>query len=155
MTLFFLCYRVKPDMQCKTTHLRGIKELPVFAQPSKMLTTDKAIGVLLFSGLAEESICSRVPVSVDINSVFVVDLNKLSSAKDIHCDDMGVWTWGGSNKRWVCVDECGVVEFVPKKDEKPMGKDCYKVWKRYYSLKVSPDVKKLIIVLEGTVCMCL
>ena len=150
MTLFLYC-RVKPEVLCKTTHLHDIKELPIFAQPSKMLTTEKAIGVLLFSGLTEELICSRVPFSVDINSVFVVDLNQLSSAKDINCDDMGVWTWGGSNKRCVCVDEYGLVEFVHKKDEKPMSKDCYKVWKRYYSLKVSPDVKKLILMLEGTV----
>jgi len=45
--------------------------------------------MLLFSGLTEESICSRPPVSVDINAVFVVDLNKLSSPKDVVCDDMG------------------------------------------------------------------
>ena len=115
-------YRVKPDIKCNTTHLHEIKELPVFAQPSRMLTTEKAVGVLLFSGLSDESICSRVPVSVDINSVFIVDLNKLSSAKDIHCDDMGVWAWGGSNRRSVCVDEYGLVEFVPKNDtEKTMS----------------------------------
>ena len=97
-------------------------------------------------------------LSVDINSVFV-NLNQLSSHKDIHCDDIGVWTWGGSNKRCECVDEYGLVEFVPKKDEKPMSTDCYKVWKCYYSLKVSPDVKKLILMLEGMLilllCFCL
>jgi len=109
--------------------------------------------VLLFSGLTEESVCSRPPVSVDINAVFVVDLNKLSSPKDVVCDDMGAWTWGGSNRQWVSVDEDGFVEF-PKKEEKPMSKGCYKLWKHYYLLKASPDVK-LIVVLEGTVNMYL
>ena len=73
--LVLLNYRVKPDLQSKTSHLHSIRELSVFAQPSNLLTTEKAIGVLLFSGLTEESICSRLPVSVDINAVFVVDLN--------------------------------------------------------------------------------
>ena len=96
-----------------------------------------------FLNCSELQICSRVPVSVNINSVFVIDL------KNVHCDDMGVWTWGGSNKQCVCVDEEGFVGFMLKKEEKPNNKDCYKVWKRYYSLKVSPDVKKLIMMLEG------
>ena len=110
--------------------------------------------MLLFSGMTEESICSRLPVYVDVTSVFVVDLNKLSSPKDVACDDIGAWTWGGSNRRLVSVDEDGFVEFVSKKEEKTMSNGCYKVWKRYYSLEVSPDVKKLIIVLEGTVRVC-
>ena len=108
MTLFLYC-RVKLQVQCKTTHLHDIKELPIFAHSSKMLTTEKAIVVLLFSGLTEELICSRVPFSVDINSIFVVDLNQLSSAKDVNSDDMGIWTWGRSNKRCICVDEYGLV----------------------------------------------
>ena len=74
-----------------------LESFSVFAQPSNLLTTEKAIGVFLFSGLTVESICSRPPVSVDINAVFVVDINKLSSPKDVVCDDMGAWTWGGSN----------------------------------------------------------
>ena len=56
MTKITLYCRVKPDVQSKTDHLHGITELPIFAQPSKMLTTEKAIGVLLFSGLTEESV---------------------------------------------------------------------------------------------------
>jgi len=138
---------MKPDLQSKISHLHGIIELPVFAQPSNLLTTEKAIGVLLFSGLTEESICSRLPVLVDINALFVVDLNKLSYPKDVVCDDMGTWTWGGSNRRLVSVDEDGFVEFL-NKERKPMSKGCYEVW-CYYSLKVSPDMK-LIVVLEGT-----
>jgi len=124
--LVLLNYRVKSDLQSKTSHLHGIRELPVFAQPYNLFTTKKAIGVLLFSGLTEESVCSRPPVSVDINAVFVVDLNKLSSPKDVVCDYMGAWTWGSSNRQWVSVDEDGFVEF-PKKEEKPMSKGCYKL----------------------------
>ena len=59
---------------------------------------------------------------------------------------MGVWKWGGSRKRWILVDEEGFVSFLKDKEA---SKNCYLVWKQYYSLKVSPDVKRLILVLEG------
>ena len=119
--------------------------MPVYAQPTKLLTTQECVTVLLNSKLRDSSICSKVPFSVEINAVFVVDLNKLSSPNDITCDDMGVWKWGGSRKRWLSVDNEGFVSFLEKKDED----DCYLVWKRYYSLKASPDVKRMIIVVEG------
>jgi len=58
------------------------------------------------------------------------------------------------------VDEDGFAEFL-KKEEKPMSKGFYKVWKRYYLPKVSPDVKKLIVCLKVCsvrpymcVCVC-
>ena len=99
--LVLLDYRMKPDLQSKTSHLHGIRELPIFAQPSNLLTTEKAIGVLLFSGLTEESICSRLPVSVDINAVFVVDLNKLLLRRILF-----VMTWGRGCGEAVTDDWC-------------------------------------------------
>ena len=63
-----------------------------------MLTTQEAVSVLLNSELRESSICTKVPFSVEVNAVFVVDLNKLASPNDVFCDDMGVWTWGGSSR---------------------------------------------------------
>jgi len=54
----------------------------------------------------KSSFCSRRQCS------FIVDLNKLTSSNDITCDDMGVWKWGGSRKRWVSVDEGGSVSFL-------------------------------------------
>ena len=83
--------------------------MPVYAQPTKLLTTQECVTVLLNSKLRDSSICSKVPFSVEINAVFVVDLNKLSSPNDITCDDMGVWKWGGSRKRWLSVDNEGFV----------------------------------------------
>ena len=62
---------------------------------------------------------------------------------------MGVWTWGGSSKRWISVDEEGDVTFLKKCQTAGKGDTCYLVWKRYYHLKSSPDVKRMIIILEG------
>lgn len=121
----------------------------MYAQPVKMLNTQDAVGVLLSSELADVSICSRVPFSVEFNAVFIIDLNSLSSPNDVTCDDMGVWNWGGSKKRWVSVEDDGFVTFLKESDKHDMQSSHYRVWKRYYSLKSSPDVKKMIIILEG------
>ena len=116
----------------------------MYAQPSKLLSTNEYGNVLLNANLQDSSICSRVPFAVEGNAAFIVDLNKLSSSNDVTCDDMGVWKWGGSRKRWVSVDEGSFVSFLNDNLEK----DCYQIWRRYYSLKVSPDVKKMIIMVE-------
>ena len=150
--LFLYSFRVKPEIGCtygKTTHLHGFEDLPVYAQLTKMLSIQEAVGVLLCSELDDSSICSRVPFSVEINAVFIVDLNKLSSPNDVTCDDMGVWVWGGSKKRWVSVEEDGFTTFLKKSDNPGSDWSHYLVWKRYYSHKSSPDVKKMIVILEG------
>lgn len=144
-------YRVKSEVK-STTKLHGLQELPVYDHPEKILSTQEAITALLSCDLKESSICTRVPFSVEINAAFIVDLNKLNSPKDVLCDDMGVWSWGGSNKRWILVDESGFVTFLKNKPEdNKSGDTCFCVWKRYYSLKASPDVKKMIMLLEGIV----
>ena len=125
-----------------------MKGLPIYAQPNKMLSIQDVVGVLLSSKLEDSSICSLVPFSVEVNAVFVIDLNKLSSPNDVACDDMGVWTWGGSKKRWVSVEDDEFVVFLKESDQPGTDTSHYLVWKRYYFLKSSPDVKKMIIILE-------
>ena len=116
MTPFCYNSRVKPEIGCTTGELHGMKGLPIYAQPSKMLSIQDVVGVLLSSELEDSSICSLVPFSVEVNAVFVVDLNKLSSPNNVTCDDMGVWTWGGSKKRWVSVEDDGFVVFLKESD---------------------------------------
>ena len=107
------------------------------------------------SDLSEKQLCSKVPFGVNCNSVFLVDLLKLGTSRDIVCDDMGSWKWGGSYRMWLSVDEVGDV-FVRGK-LKPSTLDpklsYYRVWKRYYENKSSPDLKKIIVTLEGIRCM--
>ena len=99
LSLFFLS-RVKPILEQSSTlaHLHNLKELPVYAQPSKLLSTKEYVNVLLNANLQDSSICSRVPFAIEGNAAFIVDLSKLSSSNDVTCDDMGVWKWGGSRK---------------------------------------------------------
>ena len=68
-------------MPLKVTNLHDIEELPVYAQ---MFSTQD---VLLSSELSDSQICTRVPFSVEVNALFVVDLNQLSSPNDVICDE--------------------------------------------------------------------
>lgn len=109
VTYWFPCNtRVKSEVK-SVTQLHDLPELPVYAQPKKLLTTPEAVFALLSSDLEKSSICTRAPFSVDINAAFIVDLNKFGTPKDVLCDDMGSWIWGGSNKRWISADSNGLL----------------------------------------------
>ena len=47
---------------------------------------------------------------------------------------------------WISVDKEGFVTFL-KKDQHDSSS--YRVWKRYFYLKASPDVKRMVLMLEG------
>ncbi len=131
-------------------HLHKVAELPVFSQPSKKLRAQQCFDILLDPQLLRESICSRVPFSVNCNALFVVDLDRLQAAKDIVVDDMGVWQWKGSYRVWGSV-EYGVVVTAGK--HRPDSEHVYQLWQRYYENKTSPDVKKYVVLLQGERCM--
>lgn len=105
--------------------------------------------ILLDPELSPELVCTRMPFDVDCNSVFVVDMSKLSNPKDISCDDMGVWKWNGSYRRWLAIDEKGVVCVLGKTLAEAPCTPHYHIWKRYYENKSSQDLKKMIVTLEG------
>ena len=111
--------------------------------------------ILLDPELSPDLVCTRMPFDVDCNSVFVIDMSKLSSPKDIACDDMGVWKWNGSYRRWLSVDEKGIISILGKTLAEIPYDPYYQIWKRYYENKSSQDLKKMTITLEGktsTVC---
>ena len=62
---------------------------------------------------------------------------------------MGTWTWNGSFRKWCSITEDGQLgKVLPTKDR---SSNVYRVWKRYYFLKCSPDVRKMVALLEGEV----
>ena len=108
------------------------------------------MNVLLDSDLKNESVCTEVPFAVHVNTVFIVDLSKLNSAKDVLCDDMGTWTWNRSFRRWCTVTSDGTTRILGKRIHPiEIPPAAYQVWKRYYYLKGSPDVKKMVVFLQG------
>lgn len=91
-------------------------------------------------------LCQHVPFGVNVNSSFIVDMNRLYNPRDILCDDMGVWKWNGSYRSWISVDEHGEVQIVGKNLAGSPSRMQYRIWKHS---KSSPDVKKMVVLLEG------
>lgn len=69
----------------------GNPKLPVYSHTSVRLDTQDIVNTLLDPELKDEMICSMQPINVKSNAVFVVNLAKLESVKDLYCDDMGSW----------------------------------------------------------------
>ena len=55
------------------------------------MRTQDCVNILLSSQPNSSMICNKVPFSVHINSVFVVDMNQLESAKDFF---VTIWVFG-------------------------------------------------------------
>ena len=144
--------RVKPEVKSDSDikYLHGKGHLPIYTQNDKFLTTQEIMNVLLDSDLKDGLICTEVPFSVHLNAAFIVDLSKFKSTKDVLCDDMGSWNWNGSFKRWCSITSHGMVkQFGRRVSVKDLPTNSYRVWKRYYYLKGSPDVRKMVAFLAG------
>ena len=129
--------------------LHDLSTVPIYYQSSKQLSTVQCIDILLDPDLSSDSLCTRIPFDVHCNSVFVIDMSNLSDPKDVMCDDMGVWRWKGSYRRWLSVDEGGSIETIGKTLKQVPDIPCYRIWKRYYENKSSLDLSKMVVTMEG------
>ena len=89
------------------------------------------MNIILDPELDELCVCSRLPFGVDCNSVFLVDMTKLRSPRDIVCDDMGSWKWGGSYRMWLSLDETGFVAVIGKAKPDSIDPELsyFRIWK--------------------------
>ena len=117
--------------------LHELSSIPIYCQPSQLLSTVQCTDVLLDPELSPDLICTRVPFDINCNSVFVVDMSKLAHPKDVACDDMGSWKWKGSYRMWISVDEKGFTKTLGKTLTKTLHLPHYWIWKRYYENSVS------------------
>ena len=107
--------------------------------------------MLLDPNLDNDRVCTRQPISVEQNRLFVVDLRCLEKPKDVMCDDMGSWVSNGDYTAWVVVDEDGAVDTV-RSLTKPATEGMYFVRRKYYTLKGCPDFNRIVFFVEG-MCM--
>ena len=112
--------------------LHKLPNLPIYSQTSKQLNTKQCVNTLLDPQLSSGSVCSRVPFDINCNYVFIIDMARLSSPKDVVCDDMGVWIWKGSYRRYLSVDEASFVEILGRSLEETPDVPYYHVYKQYY-----------------------
>ena len=142
------------NRQVETTprgHLHNNPEIPLYSKSSRFHNTTEILNIILDPELDELCVCSQLPFGVDCNSVFLVDMTKLRSPRDIVCDDMGSWKWGGSYRMWLSLDETGFVAVIGKAKPDSIDPELsyFRIWKRYYENKSSSDLKKIIVTIEG------
>ena len=142
-------YRKPPALVEPQAYLHDLHRLPIFCNLSKSMSTAQCVNMLLDPELQRNIVCEHVPFGVNCNSSFTTDMNCLSDPKDILCDDMGTWKWKGSYHSWLSVDEHGFVTALGKDIPDSPSSMHYRIWKRYYCNKSSPDVKKMVVFLEG------
>ena len=95
------------------------------------------------------------PVNVENNAVFIVDLGKLKTVKDLYCDDMGSWQYNGVYQTWLEVDENGFISTLGKNKPLQPAPDTYYITKKYFVHKSCGDLRKIVAVLSGEyTCTC-
>ena len=107
------------------------------------------INTLLDPELDYDSICSMQPMNVEHSAVFIVNLGKLKSLKDIYCDDMGTWQYNGVYRAWLVVDDSGFVETLGRTKPSTITSNTYCITKKYFVHKSSGDLKKTVAMLCG------
>ena len=73
--------------------------LPIFSRDRHVLKPLEVMELLVRNkDFFPSKVCTSQPLQVEHHCTFVVDMNSLASAKDIKCDDMGVWVNRGCHK---------------------------------------------------------
>ena len=149
-------YRERVEPRSKIIELHA-ENVPIFSRQKKHLTTSDIVEMLLDPDLDRNLVVTTQPVGVECNAIFIVDLKFLKHTKDITCDELGSWKNSGCHNTWVIVDAHGIAETCGKvkPDSVGEGRVPYKVCKKYYVNKASPDFRRMIVFLEGAcTCMC-
>lgn len=129
----------------------GRKDLPIFVRQKKHLSTTEIVETLLDPDLDGNEICKAQPVAVESNLAFIVDLKNLNHPKDLLCDELGSWKCNGCRHTWVVVSDIGVAEICGKNKPDNVDGSLYKVTKKYYLNKGSPDFHRMVVTMEGMV----
>ncbi len=144
-----------PKQNCLIAYWNDNSKLPIHSTPKERISTADAVNIIIDENFKDSKLCQMQPTCVDKNTVFVVDLDKISDPKDITCDDMGSWRANGTHACHVITNDKGDIISVAvsqKKISKHKGKH-YKLTKRYYYHKTSTDLNKTIFLLQGKIIM--
>ena len=153
MSLIFYTFRERVEPRSKVIELHT-ENLPIFSRQKKHLTTTEIVEVLLDPDLDRNVVATTQPVGVESNAVFIVDLKYLKLTKDITCDELGAWKNNGYHFTCVIVNTHGIAGKVKPEVASDSGVP-YRVCKRYYVNKGSPDFRQMIVFLEDICIQCL
>ena len=145
-----LCFYSKQTKKLSSIEYHGRGEsLPIFVRQKHHLSTTTIVETLLDPELDPDLVCKTQPIAVERNLAFIVDLKHLNHPKDLLCDELGSWKCNGCRSTWVVVNDEGVADICGK--EKPLNVDgsAYRVTRKYYINKGSPDFHRMVVFMEG------
>ena len=136
-------------------YYEGDTELPIFSRLSmerkRLFTVKDIVMCLLHPSLNKKYLCQKVPIHITKNVSFLIDTDKLGDARDLDCDDMGVW----KNNR---VDKVNVTLSANSETnvgicKKKMSKGVFTVKRIYRSHGTDPSLKKITATIFGMYCL--
>ena len=87
-------------------YYQGNHETPILEKCSRPYSHCLAMNIILDKAVCSTyPTCSKIPKACTSNCVFLMDLTKLKSPKDLLADDNGKWRWGGQAKTQYMVEE--------------------------------------------------
>ena len=120
--------------------------MPVFDWTSKAKTPIEVLEILL-KPPEHLTTCRTAPNNVSHNVCFLVNVASLKSRNDWKSDDMGAWKNNGVQYYQFGVKDGSVFPVASSLCED--GTSLYTVKRVYYKNKSSPDLRKIVSILEG------
>ena len=100
-----------------------------------------------------DRVCTTVPIRVQSNMSFVIDMNAIQNPLDLRADDNGDWLHNGLRTICLSISKRGNVEILSKNGRPKMniswGAKLYCMKRTYHAFKSSPDFKRMIVTMEG------
>ena len=106
---------------------------------------------ILIKPAEDVTTCKIVPHCISHNVCFLMDATRLKSQSDWKSDDMGTWKNNGVQHLPFVLQDDNVYSADEIQNE--CGGESYTMKRIYYKNKSSPDVKKIVSILEGNVLL--
>ena len=126
----------------------GRETLPVFDWNPKAKTPIEIFHILM-KPAEDLTTCKSVPSLISHNVCFLLDVRNLASKNDWKSDDMGSWKNNGVQHLHYHVGQDEDVSLENHENREKAGK-MFTMKRIYYRNNSSPDVKKIVSLIEGT-----
>ena len=132
-------------------YLHDDQNLPIYDIRSSGCTYSEAVKILLNG--EQSLVCSKQPVLVDDNYIFLVNLTSLDDPDDIKSDDCGHWVHNGHKSIYVAVKSQNGEVINVKSIVKPIPPDenstVYCLVRTYYIHDPHDDFKRIFYHIFG------
>ena len=116
ITLIFLCIH-------RIDYHLGNESMPIFEKKGRYseYTTSRLVDIITDKDCVDpDRVCKRVPIRVQSNVSFVIDMDVVKNPLDLRADDNGAWIHNGLRTIWLSVNRKGEMEILSRKGRPKM-----------------------------------